>query len=67
MILVRRCVVVASGPVPDRRLVLQVRRSGTRTVMRDGRLTSVASYPRLRGRYVLRTGADRPRVAVTRR
>ena len=65
VILVRRCVVVASGSVRDRRLVLHVRRSGARTVARDGRLSSVASYPRLRGRYVLRAGADGPRIAVT--
>ena len=65
VVLVRRCIVVATGSARDRRLVLRVPPSATRTVLRDGRPASVATYPRLRGSYVLRAGADGPRVIVT--
>lgn len=65
VILVRRCVVVATGSVRDRRLVLRVRRTARRTIVRNGRRTTVATYPRLGGSYVLRPGAKGPRIAVT--
>ncbi|HEV2785696.1 MAG TPA: hypothetical protein VGV67_04855, partial [Solirubrobacteraceae bacterium] len=63
--LLRRCVVVATGSVRDRRLVLRVRRTETRTIVRDGRRTTVATYPRLSGSYVLRPGRSGARIAAT--
>ena len=63
--LVRGCTIVASGSVRDRRLVLRVRATATRTVTRKGRRVSVRTYPRLRGSYVLRPAGDAPRIAVT--
>ena len=65
VILVRRCVVVATGSARDRRLALRVRSTATQQIVRDGRRTTVRTYPRLRGRYVLRPAAEGPRIAFT--
>ena len=64
--LMRGCVVVAFGSVRDASLVLRVRATGSVTVRRDGRSVTVATYPRLRGSYLLQPSRSGPPIAVTR-
>jgi glucose/arabinose dehydrogenase/PKD repeat protein len=63
--LLRRCSIVATGSVRDRRLVLRVRSTGTRTVTTNGTRRTVKRYPRLSGSYLLTPAGDGPRIAVT--
>ncbi|CAA9519250.1 MAG: Cytochrome c551/c552 [uncultured Solirubrobacteraceae bacterium] len=65
VMLTRRCSTVATGYVRGRRLVLTVKPSGTRTIMRNGRRVTVTTHPRLAGAYLLRPSRAGPRVSVT--
>ena len=56
---------VASGTLRGSSLVLRVRAAGSKTVARDGKMVTVAIYPRLRGSYRLQPSGSGPRIAVT--
>ncbi|MEA2220896.1 MAG: hypothetical protein QOJ35_3522 [Solirubrobacteraceae bacterium] len=62
--LTRGCTVIATGVAHGRRLVLMVKPTGTKAIMRHGRPATVKTYPRLIGPYLLRPAASGPRLAV---